>query len=500
MTDPIPPAAAVPAAEQPSLHKTLRWQDAFALAMAVSGGLFVSFGATMAAIGALSALFIWALAAGIGWLQNNLFAEMASMFPSKPGGVPVYAHEAWKERFAPAGALATFGYWFGWSAVISVVSFTAGAIIQARWFPNQVSVLNLGIAQIGLSQLLGIGLILAIMVPNLFGAQPAAWVNKLLGALLVIPLLIFVVSPIISGNWQFENLTWGLGGEGADHWGGWQDAIVWLYLVGWTAYGTEMCAAFTPEYKSRKDAKRALSSSGAYTFAMFALVPLGVGGLVSREDAAADVGGVFVNAFASVLPAGPVADIMLIISIGALLMGVNASMADGSRALYGAALDGLVPRQFEKLNKHQVPARAILTAVVMNILLIIFVSNPISILVAANLGYLLAILLAVSGFIILRKDHPEMPRPFRAGKTALPLAITLTIYGAVVLVVGSLSSELTGYGGPLELSIGVGILLLSLVLYVIRRRGQERLPLLREPRRTEYPAAADPVPTSDPTN
>ena len=129
MTNPNSPAAAVPAAE-PSLHKTLRWQDAFALAMAVSGGLFVSFGATMAAIGALSALFIWALAAGIGWLQNNLFAEMASMFPNKPGGVPVYAHEAWKERFAPAGALATFGYWFGWSAVISVVSFTAGAIIQ----------------------------------------------------------------------------------------------------------------------------------------------------------------------------------------------------------------------------------------------------------------------------------------------------------------------------------------------------------------------------------
>jgi len=37
----------------PALHRTLRWQDAFALAMAVSGGLFVSFGPTMAAIGAL---------------------------------------------------------------------------------------------------------------------------------------------------------------------------------------------------------------------------------------------------------------------------------------------------------------------------------------------------------------------------------------------------------------------------------------------------------------
>ena len=91
-----PAPSSPPASEPAALHRTLRWQDAFALALAVSGGLFVSFGATMAAIGALSAMAIWALAAGIGWAQNHLFAEMASMFPDKPGGVPVYAHEAWK--------------------------------------------------------------------------------------------------------------------------------------------------------------------------------------------------------------------------------------------------------------------------------------------------------------------------------------------------------------------------------------------------------------------
>ena len=481
----------------PALHRTLRWQDAFALAMAVSGGLFVSFGFTMAAIGALSALFIWALAAGIGWAQNHLFAEMASMFPDKPGGVPVYAHEAWKERFAPAGALATFGYWFGWSAVISIVSLTAGAIIEARWLSDAAWSFNLGVAQLGTAQIIGIAIILVLMVPNLFGAQPAAWVNKVFGALLLIPLFTFIVAPLISGQWDIANLTWGLGQPGADHWGGWQDAIVWLYLVGWTAYGTEMCAAFTPEYRSNKDARRALSTSGGYTFMMFALVPLGVGGLMTQADAAADPTAVFVSGFASVLPAGFAGDAALLITIGALLMGVNASMADGSRALYGAAIDGLVPRQFEALNRHQVPARAIIAAVVMNILLVIFVSNPISILVAANMGYLLAILLAVSGFLLLRKDRPDAPRTFKLGGWAVPLAAVLTVYGAAVLVIGALSSELSGYGGPEELAIGAGILLLSLVLYVIRRRFQDRLPLLREPREPAATANTGPVtPTS----
>ncbi len=205
---------------------------------------------------------------------------------------------------------------------------------------------------------------------------------------------------------------------------------------------------------------------------------------MSQSDAAADPTAVFVTGFASLLPAGFTGDIALLITIGALLMGVNASMADGSRALYGAAIDGLVPRQLETLNRRQVPARAIIAAVVMNVLLIVFVSNPISILAAANIGYLLAILLAVSGFLLLRKDRPDAPRTFRLGRWAVPLAIVLSVYGAAVLLVGALSSELSGYGGALELAIGVGILLLSLLLFVIRRRFQDRMPLLREPAET----------------
>lgn len=481
--------SAVSPPEPPPVRRTLRWQDAFALAMAVSGGLFVSFGQTMAAIGALSALFIWALAAGIGWVQNHLFAEMASMFPDKPGGVPVYAHEAWKVRFAPAGALATFGYWFGWSAVISVVSLTAGSLIHQRWLPDTAWHLGLGPIQIGAGHVIAIALILSLMVPNLLGAQPAAWVNKVFGALLLIPLVIFIAAPLLNGSWDAAGLEWGLGGPGADHWGGVRDAAVWLYLVGWTAYGTEMCAAFAPEYRTPRDARRALTSSGAYTFMMFALVPIGVGGLVSPQQAADAPDAVFTSAFAAALPAGLAGDAALIITIGALLMGVNASMADGSRALFGAAVDGLVPRQLEATNRFGVPGRAVIVAVAMNILLVLLVSDPIGILVAANLGYLLAILLAVSGFLLLRRDLPDAHRELHLGSWAVPVAWVLTVYGAAVLIIGASSSELSGYGGPWELTIGIGTLLLSLVLFVIRRRLQERLPLLHEPR----PRALDPV-------
>lgn len=107
------------------------------------------------------------------------------------------------------------------------------------------------------------------------------------------------------------------------------------------------------------------------------------------------------------------------------------------------------------------------------------------------MGYLLAILLAVSGFILLRIDRPEAPRSFRLGRAAIPLAVVTTVYGAAVLIVGAASSEISGYGGTFELSIGVGILLLSLVLFVIRRRFQDRLPLLRELQPDSEPESQD---------
>jgi amino acid transporter len=120
--------------------------------------------------------------------------------------------------------------------------------------------------------------------------------------------------------------------------------------------------------------------------------------------------------------------------------------------------------------------------------------------VAANMGYLLAILLAVSGYLLLRRDRPHAERPFRLGRWAVPLAAVLSVYGAAVLVIGAASSELSGYGGPLELAIGAGILLLSLVLFVYRRRVQDRLPLLREPRASGEPAPSNtPEPTSHTT-
>jgi amino acid transporter len=110
--------------------------------------------------------------------------------------------------------------------------------------------------------------------------------------------------------------------------------------------------------------------------------------------------------------------------------------------------------------------------------MIFFLSSPLAILVTANIGYLIAIFFALSGFIWLRKDAPLHPRPVRLGRGWLAVAWLLSLFTAVVVVVGAASAELAGYGGLKEVLIAVGILTCSLLLYAYRRVVQDRVPAL----------------------
>jgi len=450
------------------LQQTLRWTDAFALSMAVSGSIFASFGFALGVLGPLGALALWVGSAAIGACQNWIFLEVSAMFPDKPGGIAMIATEGWRRRCMLVGPLASFGYWLGWSAVLSIVSVSAGALIQAQWFASQTWVHQLGPLSVGLPQLIGAGLLLLFWQFNRLGVHMAASVSKYMGALLLVPILVLAVSPVFGDGWSFARFRHALDEPLVLDWSFWRSALVWLFLVSWSAYGTEMCAAFGPEYRSQRDMRLALLSSGTYTVLVFAAVAFGLGGLVDRESALANPSGFYIEAFNAVVGNG-FSDFFIVALLVGLFMGLNAALADGSRALYGMALEGLTIRQLGRLNKHQVPGRCMSVAVVLNLAMIFLLSSPLAMLVTANIGYLVAIFFALSGFILLRRDAPDQPRPVRLGRGWIPVAWVLSLFTAVVVVVGTASAELAGYGGLKEVATGIGVLLLSLVLYAIRR-------------------------------
>lgn len=149
------------------------------------------------------------------------------------------------------------------------------------------------------------------------------------------------------------------------------------------------------------------------------------------------------------------------------------STADASRALLGLAKDDMTVRQLGFLTRRGVPAVALCVDCVINVSIVMYVSSPLGILLASNLGYILAIVLAHAGFLLLRKDRPAWPRPIRLSRMWIPISATLLVVNVVMLSIGITNPGLAGYGGLKETLIGFGLLALSMVLLAFRRLIQD---------------------------
>jgi amino acid transporter len=458
------------------LRKTLRWHHGFVLALATAAGAFITMGYTIGAIGAAAAVAVWALVTVVAVAQNFLFAEMAAMFPDKPGGIALYAHEAWRRHFAPLGPLAAFGYWMGWSLVLAIVGVIIGSLVQAQWFPHATFTVWSGSVHLGLPAFIGAGTVIACWVLNILGIKVAVRVNQAIGVVFVAVLAIIMFGPYLAGGWHPANLGWHVSGP----WHGVKAFIVWLYVSAWAGYGSELCAAFAPEYRdTTRDTHRALFSTGLFMVAIYTLVPIGAAGSIGEHAIANNPLTYGVLTTKHVL--GGASGIVTAVVCAAFFLSMVSSSADAARALYGIARDDMTIKQLDHLNRFGVPSRALTIDLIANVAIIAFVGSPLGILFASNLGYILAIVLAVSGFLLLRRDRPAWPRPIRLSRAWLPAAGVIAVFNVVLLIVGGSSPRLSGYGGIKEVIIGLALLSVGLVLFLYRRLVQDRGPLrLRE--------------------
>jgi amino acid transporter len=456
--------------EERHLLKSLRWWDGFVIALCNPGFLIAALGASMDVLGTWGAVVLWGISACVGMLQTWIYAESASMFPDKPGGISLYAHEGWRGRFSLAGPIGAFGYWIGWSVVLAIFGETIGGLIQAQWFPTATWSVWDGRVHLGLLHFIAIGCIVAVWLLNVFGLRPAVWVSYVTGAGLMVTLIIFMFVPYFTGDWHSSNMTWNLHG-----WTGWKTAFVWLFLMGWSIYAAEICATFAPEYKdTRRDTTIALRSAGVFTLMVALLFPLGVGGVTGQPPPAAAISGAFyVSALTKLVGAG-LASVVIVLLIGSLFLSMISSTADGSRALYGIARDDMTIKQLYHLNRWHVPARAMTVDLVVNVVLVLFFPSIIAILYMSNIGYILAHVLALSGFLLLRKDRPNWPRPIKVGRIWLGIAAVLVVYNIILIGFGVTNPTLTGYGTFFDMWVGVGVLVASVLLFFYRRIVQDK--------------------------
>ncbi len=476
------------AIEERQLLKALRWYDGFVIALANPGFLIGSLGYSIGALGGWAAVFLWTVSMTIGVLSNWIYSETAAMFPDKSGGIALYAHEGWRRYFTPIGPIATFGYWFAWSSVLALFGIVIGGLIQAEWFPGEpaggigadaTGYFSTGPVEIGLPHLIAAAAIIGVWIVNMFGIRPAVWLAYATGAMLMIPLAVFIFLPYLTGNWESSNLTWTLNDEGQP-WGGLKTALVWLFVMGWSAYGVETCATFAPEYKDTvRDTTLALRSSAIFSLFVYALLPLGISGVLSQEAIAENPVAFYVPAFQEILGGG--SQVMVVLLIASLLLSMNTATADGSRALYGIARDDMTIKQLAHLNRFHVPGRAMTVDMIVNLLLVFFVGNTLAILYTGNVGYILAHFFALTAFILLRRDRPSWPRPIKVSRIWIPIAGVLAAANALFIFVGVTDPGLTYAAETKHVLIGLAVLGISVLLWLFRKIVQDHeTPRLRE--------------------
>ncbi|MFE4837402.1 APC family permease [Arthrobacter sp. NPDC056691] len=458
--------------ERRRLAKTLTWRDGMALAMTLPTGLFVTFGYLMGVVGAWTAITVWCVGAVISLLQCFVFAEMAAMFPRDSGGVARYAIEGWKKYFAPLGAIAAFGYWIGWSLSISMASVVLGELVEDTWFPgNGISFSVLG-NPLGLKHLIALGAMAFAWAFNYYGLKFGSAVNKLLGVFVIVGLAAVTVGCLVSPSmkWSASNMTWYVDGD-------WRTVVVVLYVTAWAVYASEIVASFAPEYKNTSsDTSKAMTRISLFMIVLFCVVPTVLAGTLG-EDAVRDNPVTYVSvAFGQAF--GGASWIGTIVIGSALLIAIISTTADGGRALFGLAEEGMTIKQLHWVNRWGVPGRSLTLDVVLNATVMVLVGEPVSILLASNLGYLLSIILGLSAFLLLRKDRPQWPRPIRRGRGWIPVVVVLVAFNTFITVVGVLNPELLGYGDIRDTLVAVVILLLSVVLYIYRRVVQDKKPIV----------------------
>jgi amino acid transporter len=316
--------------------------------------------------------------------------------------------------------------------------------------------------------------------------------NYLAGILLMIPLFAFMFLPFLNGDFDSANLTYKLNDAGLA-WGGWQLAVVWIWIMIWSAGGVDTCATFAPEYKDTvRDTRKALLSAAVFSLIVYTVLPLGLTGGVGADTVAAYD---YVGALNQLVGEGAT-DLFIIIILASFVISMNTATADGSRALYGISRDGMTIKELGRLNRWNVPGNAMSLDMIINILFVLFVGNIFGILAASNIGYVLAHVFALSGYVLLRKDRPLWPRPIKlpAYWTGIAAVLCAAFVVFTVVGVGWFQVAAGGYGkGAIVKIIGFAVLGASLLLFLFRRIVQDGEP----PHwREETPTVPEELPTA----
>jgi amino acid transporter len=459
------------------LWRTVSWRTSLLVTLGAALMITVSLGPMAEELGRFSAV-VWLAIALVGALQCLLLAELAARMPGRAGGTATYVHAAVGKRAPILGAASSWGYWFAWTPGIAVNLILAATYLRETVWS--------GISTLGFALVIGA----ALYALNALGLRTSMRAAAIAALLALVPLLALVVGVIANPSLlDFDRLT---PMSVPDHsWTAsatWLLLAKWMFVAAWAAYGAEMASTVVAEMRDPAEkAPRAMKIAAAMGVVVFGVLPFLMLALVGAGGLTEDPLVVFLPVAETVFGDAGRTLIGLMLT-GALVLGAQAFMVGSSRTIYQMTRDGYMPRAFARLNSRGVPIGSIgCDAAVILLVLLIFGTDVVDVVASANVGYLIVFVLLPIAYIVLRRGDAG-GEGYRLGRGAVALAGTLSVFNAVLLVVGG------SQWGPKVVLTGALVMAAIVPVMLLRRwedRRGGRTQLLRFPAGEPHDPAED---------
>src|SRR6202171_1026176 len=202
------------AAKSAGLERGIDWTGAFWVASGVPPLVLFSIGAVAATVGKLSWV-IWAASIGLGFIQSFTYAEIAGLFPNKSGGASIYGAAAWVRYSKVIAPLSVWCNWFAWSPVLSLGCSIAAAYVLTAVAPIHdfrgwtlfTQTIGPVTFSVNAAFFVGAAFMFITFAIQHRGIGGTASIQKYIGLLVIVPLIIVGVVPILNGHVNYSNFV-----------------------------------------------------------------------------------------------------------------------------------------------------------------------------------------------------------------------------------------------------------------------------------------------------
>lgn len=357
----------------------------------------------------------------LSWAATPGWLELILMYPNRVGGIAATCAEAFRPYSPILANLTGVCYWWGWVPTCGLTALLAASAI-VQWYLPGLSV-----------PLLASCIVLFFTVVNLCGVK---WVMRLAMPIATLAATLAFLSaliPLFSNNIAWEQAFNFTLTTPFDGWFGKITSVMaGLYLIGFAAPAFEQAACHVGEtINPNKNVPRAMFLSAGLASLYFVVLPIVWLGTLGPEAMGKELALQLGPTFAPLL-AGSAKAAAIWFMIFNMLHGTIAPLAGAARTLAQLADDGLLPESLGKRNAYDAPwVSTLLTAAVS--IAFLQIGDPLWLIAAANLTYLIGIALPSVAVWLLRRNEPNLERPYRAPRGTILLGLlAAAIWGLTV--------------------------------------------------------------------